>query len=55
MIKDKKNTKITDKLNSNVIGEVNPVMVPTSSVSGIEKLVYLPLVSSVALAPLEKD
>ena len=55
MIKDKKNTKITDKLNSNVIGEVNPVMVPFSKEPGNEPLTFMPLVRRVKLAPLEKD
>jgi hypothetical protein len=47
-----KTTEITKKINSNVIGEVNPVMIPTSSVPGVEKLVFHPPVRKVPLSAL---
>jgi len=47
-----KTTKITKKINSNVIGEVNPVMVPVSREPGVEKLVFHPFVRKVPLSRL---
>ena len=50
MRQQKKNTEITKKINSNVIGEVNGVMIPFSKESGLEPLIFHPLVRKVKLS-----
>lgn len=47
-----KTTAITKKINSNVPGQVNPVMIPFSSVPGQEPLVFHPLVRRIKLADI---
>jgi hypothetical protein len=49
----KKNTEITKKLNSNTVGEVNPIMVPLSREPGNEPLTFMPFVRRVELALLD--
>lgn len=48
----KKNTEITKKRNSNVVGEVNNVMVPFSKDAGLEPLIFHPFVRKVKLSPI---
>lgn len=48
----KKNTEITKKTNSNIIGEVNGVMIPFSKESGLEPLIFHPMVRRIKLAPI---
>jgi hypothetical protein len=48
-----KNTEITKKHNSNVIGEVNNVMIPVSTEPGIEPLVFRPIIRDVKLANIK--
>jgi hypothetical protein len=47
-----KDTKITKKINSNVVGEVNGVMIVTAKDPGIEPLKYVPIVQKVDLSPI---
>ena len=49
-----KETKITKKINSNVVGEVNGIMVPFSRESGLEPLRFHPFVRKVKLSLLDE-
>jgi len=45
-----KNTKITKKINSNVVGEVNGITIPFATIPGNEEFHFHPLVRKVKLA-----